>query len=821
MLGNPDPLHKMGENVNNATDEWSLSTTNRQLTRPDRSRRWLSLLAWLGFAALLTLAVWAVSPWLIEQTSNEAVVFEQIKFKMTPEGSQDDTGWQTVSLPDTWAARHHGGRGKGRYDIAFTIKPNQDLNADTPWAIRFDRLSFVHRIDLNGQMLHTDFQSDELTGRPMAYLVQVPPGLLKMGHNQMTVDVQYSSLGGLSAPLIGRVKDVSESHEIQVFLTENLPLGINIVAATFAAFLTLIWLKRRNEIAMGMLGLLCLVVSIRNCAYYVVHGPSFPPAFTTYLYFTAQTLATVLLGAFAMALTNKQWHWFTRLLWIVALVYPALGAVASVFDVLPQVRAVLYPGLLALMLPTLVLLLRVPSQYGGWSAMGMVLGIAVSLVAGIHDYLRLQGLVSIMHTFWMPLATPITLASYGVVVVNRFVQVMQDVEQHNVQLESKVQARTRDLAAANAAKGHFLSAASHDLRQPVAAIGLLSGLLQERIKDTALQGITTRLIGAVHAMDNLLNGLLDLSRLDAGAITPHYQAIDLNDMLQRIASHTQEAAQQKGLQLRLRHTSTVAWSDPVLLEQMVRNLVGNAIRYTSAGGVLVGVRRRGATLSIEVYDTGAGIDLHDQARIFDDFVQLGNPERNQSKGLGLGLSIVRRASQLLNHPIHLKSQPGHGSCFAITVPPHEHAAKPSPRLVNMPTNGAASPPAFADHAQFLVDKHVVLLEDDTTLREALVLRLKAWGAHVTALDNLEDFDELLARVMSISLLITDHQLTDGNGLQALAMARTKHAALPALIITGDTDPQHMITLRASGAPVLHKPFQAEALMDVLLGMRIT
>ncbi len=810
----------MGANVNNATDIQPLPATTSRHAKPKSNSRWLSLLAWLGFAALVTLAVWAVSPWLIKQSSHEAVVFEQIKFKMTTEGSQDSTDWQTVTLPDTWAIRHQGGRGKGRYEIAFTIKPNQDLNADMPWAVRFDRLSFVHRIDLNGQMLHTDFQSDVLTGRPLAYLVQVPPGLLKIGRNRMTVDVQYSSLGGLSAPLIGRVGDVNEGHEIQVLLTENLPLGINIVAATFAAFLTLIWLKRRNEVAMGMLGLLCLVVSIRNCAYYVVHGPSFPPAFTTYLYFTAQTLATVLLGAFAMALTNKHWRWFNRLLWTVVLVYPLMGAIATGFDMLPQVRAVLYPGLLALMLPTLFILLRVPSQYGGWSAMGMVLGIAVSLIAGVHDYLRLQGLVSIMHTFWMPLATPITLASYGVVVVNRFVQVMQDVEQHNVQLESKVQARTRDLAAANAAKGHFLSAASHDLRQPVAAIGLLSGLLQERVKDTALVGITTRLMGAVHAMDNLLNGLLDLSRLDAGAITPHYQAIDLNDMLQRIATHTQESAQQKGLRLRLRPTSAVAWSDPVLLEQMVRNLVGNAIRYTSAGGVLVGVRRRGNMLSIEVHDTGAGIDAHDQARIFDDFVQLGNPERNQSKGLGLGLSIVRRASQLLNHPIQLKSQPGRGSCFAISVPLHEHATKRQHGLANLVPSEPTKTQALTAHTQLLADKHVVLLEDDTTLREALTLRLKAWGARVSAYDNLEDFDELLNRVMTIDLLITDHQLTDGNGLQALAMARAKHAALPVLIITGDTDPQHLLKMKTSGAPVLHKPFHAEALMEVLMALQV-
>jgi len=781
-----------------------------------RRNRWMTLLVWLGFATLLTLTVWSVNPWLVSQTSHPAVSFDQFKFKNTSEGQPAHSDWQPVSLPDTWAGRSQGTSGKGIYDISFQLQAHADLASPVPWAIRFDRLSFVHRLYLNGQLIHTDFQSTQLTGRPMAYLAQIPSNLLKPGRNQLLVEVQYSSLGGLSAPLIGRVVDVNPGHKAQVFLTETLPLGINVVGATFAAFLTLIWLKRRSEVAMGMLGLLCLVVCVRNCAYYVVHGPTFPPEFSAFLYFVAQTLATVLLGAFAMGISNKVWPWFTRMLWAVLLVFVTAGAVGASLGALAQVRAVLYPGLLALMLPTLLLLLRVPAQYGGWSAFGMVLGIAVSLVAGVHDYLRLQGMVSVMHTFWLPLASPITLASYGVVVINRFVQVMHDVEQHNVQLEARVQERTRDLAAANAAKGHFLSAASHDLRQPVAAIGLLSGLLKERLKDSGLTSITTRLMDAVHAMESLLSGLLDLSRLEAGAIQPSRQAIDLNDLLKRIGSHAREAALQKGLRLRMHPTRAIAWSDPVLLEQMVRNLVGNAIRYTSSGGVLVGVRPRGDALSIEVWDTGAGIDPQDQERIFEDFVQLGNAARNQSKGLGLGLAIVRRASQLLSHPVRLRSRPAHGSCFAITVPAHQgKAAAPEAVPEPMPVSTHASTLDAAADNTWLADRHVVVLEDDDTVRSALSMRLKAWGARVSAVESLEDLEELLGRVMHIDALITDHQLPDGDGLQALAMARRQHPALPALLITGNTDQAHLQVLSASGAPVLHKPFSTEALQATL------
>lgn len=775
-----------------------------------RRNRWMTLLAWLGFATVLTLTVWSVNPWLVSQTSHPAIAFEQFRFRMVTDAKGHPLSGPLVpvTLPDTWAARSQGTSGTGEYELVFRVQPHADLQADVPWAIRFDRLSFVHRLYLNGELIHTDFQSDRLTGRPMAYMAQIPAGMLKVGLNRLRVEAQYSSLGGLSKPLIGRVTDVNPGHKAQVFLTETLPLGINVIGATFASFLTLIWLKRRTEVAMGMLGMLCVVVCVRNCAYYVVHGPTFPPEFSAFLYFAAQTLATVLLGAFAMAIANKAWPWFKRVLWMVLLVYVGAGAIGASLGALAEVRSVLYPGLLALMLPTLLLLLRVPAQYGGLSALGMVLGIAVSLVAGIHDYLRLQGLVSVMHTFWLPLASPITLASYGIVVMNRFVQVMEDVEQHNVQLEAKVADRTRDLAAANAAKGHFLSAASHDLRQPVAAIGLLSGLLNEQLKDSAQRSITTRLMDAVQSMENLLGGLLDLSRLEAGAIKPSPQPIDLNDMLRRIASHAQEAAAQKGLSLRMRPTNAACWSDPILLEQMVRNLIGNAIRYTAQGGVLVGVRHRGDQLSIEVWDTGPGIAAADRERIFDDFVQLGNVARNQSKGLGLGLSIVRRASQLLGHPVSLHSRPGHGSCFAILVPRHGPAGIAVPGAMRAITEAA-----MGDN--WLEGLHVVVLEDDDAVRGALSMRLKAWGARVSAVSSLEDLDELLDRVMQVNALITDHQLPDGDGLQAMAMARQKHPDVPVLLVTGNTNQQHLQALVDSGAPVVHKPFTAQDLASRL------
>lgn len=778
-------------------------------------RRCLALLGWILVATLLTLLVWSAHPWFISQESHPAVRFTEQRFKTLPSASQPAGEWVDVSLPDTWAARGQRGGGGGRYEIGFRLTQSPLGLGEGPWAMRFDRISFQHRMWLNGQLIHAELVGQGgtgPTGRPLAYLVQVPRELIREGDNRLVVEVHHGSMGGLSMPIVGLAADVMPGFVAQGFLTESLPLSINIVTTAFAIFLILIWLGRRQELTMGMLGLLGVVVSVRNCAYYVVHGPTVPPALSAWLYFTAQTTATVLLGAFAMAIAEKDWPWFRRVLWGTLLGAPLLGAAAASHGMLAEVRSVVYPAMLGLMLPTLWLLLRVPSRFGGWSAIGMVLGIALSLVAGVHDYLRLQGLVSVMHTYWLSLATPITLASYGIVLVNRFIDAVGEVEQHNAQLERKVAERTEDLVAANAAKGHFLAAASHDLRQPVAAVGLLSGLLRERLKDSLLQDLTVRLSDAVRSLERLLSGLLDLSRLEAGAIRPHWQAVSLGDMLRRIASHEVDAARQKGLELRVRPTQAVVRSDPVLLEQMVRNLIGNAVRHTATGGVLVGVRSRGDRLSIQVWDSGCGIAEQDRARIFQDFVQLANPERNQAKGLGLGLAIVQRASRLLDHPVTLGSRVGRGSCFSIEVP--AWTSRPDHGLA--PATSASEPlPPLAPDETALEGRHIVLLDDDEVVRHALAERLKAWGAFVSPIDSLEALDELLQRVMSVDLLITDHQLCDGNGFQAIDMARQAHGGLPAVVITGDTAAEHLQSLSRSGVPVLHKPFQADVLLAVI------
>ncbi|HET8871236.1 MAG TPA: hybrid sensor histidine kinase/response regulator [Aquabacterium sp.] len=767
-------------------------------------RHAMAVLAWIALATALTLVIWLIFPGSASQASHPSVTWSDPQFRMLPTAQDPGTDWQTVSLPDTWATRQLASKGVARYEVEFQLAPLDRTLRNQTWAVRLDRLSFQHRIWLNGHLIHTDLPGDEPTGRPLSYLAQFSPDLLQDGANRLDIEVLYGSLGGLSQPIIGPADDLALGYTIQALLSQQLPLVINIVAAAFATFLIVIWLRRRSEVAMGALGWLCVVVSVRNCTYYIVHGPTLPADLSAWLYFTAQTTATVLLGWFAMAIADKRHPLFIKTLWAIEIGYPVIAGLAAQRGYLAEVRAVLYPGLLLLMLPSLALLLQVHKRFSRWSAVGIVLGIAVSLVAGFHDYLRLVGSISVNHTYWLPLASPITLASYGLVLMHRFVEATNQAEELNIQLEAKVDERTRELSAANAAKGHFLAAASHDLRQPVAAVGLLSGLLRDRLQGSVLQDMTWRLCDAVHAMEGLLNGLLDLSRLEAGAIKPHHQTIDLAAMLERIQSHEQEAARGKGLRLRIHPTCAFAHSDPVLLEQMVRNLVGNALRYTSQGGVLVGVRRRQDHWLIQVWDTGRGIAPEDQSRIFEDFVQLSNPERNRAKGLGLGLAIVQRSARLLNIHVGVQSRVGRGSCFSIAVP--MAAAALSVRAT----------PAQPSRSRPLEDRHILVIDDDDTLRLALRERLREWGALVSTGSSLEELEELLQRIMSVDLLLTDHRLRDGDSLQAIDLAREHHPDLPVVVITGDTAAEPLLTLQEIGAPVLHKPFQAEELLATLL-----
>ena len=360
---------------------------------------------------------------------------------------------------------------------------------------------------------------------------------------------------------------------------------------------------------------------------------------------------------------------------------------------------------------------------------------------------------------------------------------------------------------ANLAKSRFLAAASHDLRQPMHALGLFVAALQARIGGQPdVQQIVGNIEISVSAMNGLFNALLDISKLDAGAVEAVPVAFPVRELLQRLqAEYTQRAAE-KGIRFDVVLSSTVVRSDSVLLQRILRNLVENAVRYTQSGRVLVGCRRCGTNLRIESWDTGPGIPQQHLQDIFQEFYQLHNPERDRSQGLGLGLAIVERLAHLLAHPLTVKSQPGKGSLFAVSVPLAASGAQPQ--------GTAPQPLPQAD----LADAFIAVVDDEEAILEGMRSLLPGWGYRLlTATSG----DEMLAKLAQCALrpdaIVCDYRLHGTEtGVDVIHRIQEEfNACIPGMLITGDTSPERLREAMASGFTLLHKPLQPDSLRTQL------
>ncbi len=352
----------------------------------------------------------------------------------------------------------------------------------------------------------------------------------------------------------------------------------------------------------------------------------------------------------------------------------------------------------------------------------------------------------------------------------------------------------QQLEAANLAKSRFLAAASHDLRQPLHALNLFVTQLRRETDQAEQARLVERIDASVAAMNELFSALLDISKLDAGVVTPSVSEFPVDDLLKRIEMTFAAAAREKGLRLRVISSRAFIRSDFILLERILLNLVSNAIRYTVGGGVMVGCRRRGDALRIEVWDSGIGIPEDQRGSIFREFYQLPAAERDRSGGLGLGLAIVDRLCRLLDHPIELISQLGRGSRFAVVV-----ATAPPRRLTEQP------PETVADQT---MGKLVLVIDDDALVLDSMRGVLKSWGCSVvTASSGAAALACLAELERTPDLIISDYRLADGdNGIRAIERLRKAlRAPVPAFLISGDTAPERLREARASGYYLLHKP----------------
>ncbi|MBK1839242.1 response regulator [Azospirillum sp. YIM B02556] len=364
---------------------------------------------------------------------------------------------------------------------------------------------------------------------------------------------------------------------------------------------------------------------------------------------------------------------------------------------------------------------------------------------------------------------------------------------------------------ANAAKTHFLAAASHDLRQPVQSLVLLTSALAIRLGDHPAASLVGSIEASMDALCRLLDAILDISKLDAGTVSPNVQAVSLGAIFARLEGEYRLRAAEKGVAFRSVPTHATLNADPALLERIIRNLVENALRYTDHGRILLGCRHERGFLRIQIYDTGIGIPPEHLERIFHEFYQVSNPTRDRGKGLGLGLAIVDRLARLLGYRVHVASWPNKGSCFTLEIPTPTSA-----------TVKALPAPAPAEQAPEPGRGTALVIDDDPLVREGLTLLIEDLGWRVTAADSAGHALRLLRdQTRPPDLVIADYRLEAGaTGLEAIhaveSALRERGFAVPAsVVLTGDTAPQRIADAEASGYRILHKPIAAKEVAQLL------
>lgn len=390
----------------------------------------------------------------------------------------------------------------------------------------------------------------------------------------------------------------------------------------------------------------------------------------------------------------------------------------------------------------------------------------------------------------------------------RLATVRQDLEQQVDDATQALRLKKEEAEQANQAKSRFLAAASHDLRQPTHALGMFVSRLAQLPHDTETQTLIGNLEASVQAMQILMDGLLDISRLEAQAVQVALKPFPVASLLHQLQQDLGPMAGGRGLQLRVRGCPHWVMSDSVLLYRILLNLVINAIRYTERGGVLVACRscESGTKLQIQVWDSGIGISQQHQKDVFKEFFQIGNVARDRDKGMGLGLSIVQRTAALLGHPLELVSDLGVGTRVSLTLP------KVPGKLGNAPW--VTPEPQLGDE---LAGARVLVIEDDVLVRSALVGLLTGWGLEVHEASGVMGALALVSDGLRPNLLLSDYRLQQGDdGISAIADLRSAlNHKVPACLMSGDTDANLMLKAQTSGLTLLHKPVRPAKLRSLL------
>jgi signal transduction histidine kinase/CheY-like chemotaxis protein len=729
----------------------------------------------------------------------------------------DETApWQRQVLPDDWRRTRPAASGSGWYRFQVTVE-----NYSTIHALYVPRAGdqievFVNRV-LVGRTGGPDDPLVRTWKRPQ--LFTVTPADLRPGENMIHIRL-YGKSGhqsGLS-PLRFGLEEELRGDYWKRFATQTVgPVALAAALGLVGVFFLVLWSRRRQDAMYAMFAAASLLWAARNVIDLLFYQAIPQPHWEIWLTVLYQAFVG-LLCLFSLRFVGVHLPWYERLLRASVLASPfAYYAALPIMSVHLSTRYGLFFALAMAVPPALAVgVAAVRRREPGTILMALVGAISVGF--GAYDWLGSFQPQMFDSIRLMPYLALFYTATAGWLLTQRFLSAYGDLERLNAELDQRVVQKSAQLMLnmdqlekarakaeeASRAKSRFLAAASHDLRQPLHALGLFASALMGEVSLAKPRELVGKISRCVDALEKMFAELMDISRIDAGTVAVGRSSFALQGMFDRLDADFMPLAREKGLRLRIRPTREWTRSDPLMFERILRNLVANAIRYTERGGVLVACRRRGESVWIQVWDSGIGIAERERERIFEEFYQVDNPERDRSKGIGLGLSIVRRLADLLDEVVELRSVPGRGSMFQLRTP----------RVPAETPAAAAALPGVFEYAHLAV----ALLEDDPLVREAMASLLERNGMEVASgADSQELLGALERTGERPGLIVADYQLRGGESGVAAAQAVRKAfgEAIPVILVTGQISAEHLAEAKASGFPLLRKPVQGGKLLALI------
>ena len=715
-------------------------------------------------------------------------------------------GGSPVTLPDRWWLTHPDAEGSAWYLFEWN-RPAGPAGFD---AVYVTATWLPAEVYVNGQLIGS---TGPLLGpRPrswqVARLFVIPKVVVRPGVNEIALHVHARARGQAAlGPLLAGPEPALKKREARdLFLHSLGPAVVSATIVVLGLFIIVLWLRRRDA-TYGLFGFAAILWGLHT-GISLLPTPILPMPHWSIAWTTLYIAFVALLCLFCLRFANVEWRGFRRFIVGYAIAVPILLYTGAAFDALYRTGVFVRLGAIVIVLVALTAVARHALAKRDTESMLLMIAGGVSAAFGVHDWLVAQSDTDLRPLMLVPYAGLAFLLLVGWILTDRFVRALNEFEALNAGLEQRVVEKNealkmqleetraaRDAAeTANRAKTRFLAAASHDLRQPLHALGLFAARLSDRTRDPDEAALVQRIATSVASLESLFSALLDISRLEAGVVASSPRAIALDPIFDRLANDFAPEAIEKGLRFAVVRTRRAVHSDPVLLERILRNLVANALRYTRTGGVVVGARKRGASVSIEIWDTGPGIAPADRDRVFEEFFQVGNPERDRARGLGLGLAIVRRLATLLGHEVGMASVVGRGSVFRVHVrdaPPGEVA--PATLASAVPTDPLAG-------------RCVLVIDDDEPVREGMRQTLAAWGC-VPMLATDAGEAVALCRAQMPDAMVVDFRLPDHrDGLDAIATVRAAiDRAIPALVVSGESSSEQIARVRDAGFTLLHKP----------------